>query len=116
MDTFLLCVIVLILMTRAHPLPAVGPEDATIRAVATQLPRVQPKLIDSARSVYFYGRPVSSGQQCLTYIVRLQYRREDLIVDRVKTMTPPPDANALAAYDYVFSFHGPDMFRVKPDS
>ena len=114
MDTFVLCVILLIFIARAHPLPDVSAEDVMIRSVATQILRTLPKLNDSARSVLFMDDPFPADSDALTYIVRLHYRRQDLIVDRVKTMTPPPDKNGIAGYDYVFGFHGPDLFRVKP--
>lgn len=82
---------------------AVALEGEELRVVMQQIHQLRPALRRASRSL-FLNDPIKDRWR-MTFLMRLSYRDNDLIIDRVRYMTPPPTAREIASYDYVFDYH-----------
>ncbi len=111
-DTFVLCLLVLLVFYQSMPLSGASSDDNLIRSLVTQIGSAQPR-IDSGWKILFLDDPFPNDYAVL-FALRLYYRAPDLVVDRIKMMSEKPDKNQIDSYDCIFTFDGPRLVRVKP--
>jgi hypothetical protein len=74
-----------------------------LRPVVADLHRLRPAFEPGA-SMLFLNDPIRADVHDLTFLVRLSYGDDTLVVHRVKMMQPPPRPEKWAEYDYVFDY------------
>jgi hypothetical protein len=112
-DTFVACLLVLLVFHNSRPLVDVSVEDNRLRSFAMQIAAVQPK-IDSTRRILFLDDPFPIEDTAPLSWLRLHYRAPELVVDRIKGMLQMPDRNEIDSYDCIFTFNEARLVRVKP--
>jgi hypothetical protein len=113
LDTFVLCLLILLVFHNSRPLGAISSEDSMIQSLATQVDAVQPE-IDPRWRILFLDDPFPTESWAPLFLLRLYYRAPDLVVDRIKKMPQMPDRNEIDSYDCIFTFHEARLVRVKP--
>jgi hypothetical protein len=83
---------------------SVTDESPAIRAAASQLYALHPAVPERAR-MFFLHDPYRSPFAMLV-VVRLTYRDDSIVVDRLQQMDHVPGQRELASYDYVFDYDG----------
>jgi len=112
-DTFLLCLLLLLVFHNTRPLGEVSSEDKRLQSFAMQISALQPK-IDPAWKILFLDDPFPVEDWTPLTFLRLHYRAPDLVVDRIKRMPEKPDRNVIDSYDGIFTFNEARLIRVKP--
>jgi hypothetical protein len=87
-----------------------GPVSVTVageenRSMVQQLHRLQPRLFPGAR-LLFLNDPIPADWENMSFMVRLSYRDNSLIVNRAKRMTQELTSEQLASYNHVFDYRG----------
>jgi hypothetical protein len=84
---------------------AVAVEGEEIRVIVDQVHRLRPTLRHGAR-VLLLDDPIDDEWRMM-YLMKMSYRDDDLVIDRVRFMKPPPTPAEVEKYDYVFDYlHG----------
>jgi hypothetical protein len=112
-DTFVACLLIVLVFHNSHPLGGVSSEDSRLRSFAMQVGTVQPK-IEATWRILFLDDPFPAGDWAPLFWIRLYYRAPELVVDRMKRMTQRPDRNEIESYDCIFTFDEARLVRVKP--
>jgi len=112
-DTFLACLLILLVFHNSRPLREVSSEDKQIRSLAMEIGALQPK-IDSTWRILFLDDQFPAESWAPVFLLRLYYRAPDLVVDRVKRMPQMPDRNVIDSYDCIFTLNEARLVRVKP--
>jgi hypothetical protein len=81
---------------------SVSLEGEQLRSMTGQLHDLRPKLRPKSR-ILFLDDPTDDTYR-MQFLVHLSYLDSSLVVDRAKAIKPPPDAEKIAAYDYVFDY------------
>jgi hypothetical protein len=112
-DTFVACLVFLLIFHNSRPLGDVSLEDNRLRSLAMQIRAIQPK-INSTGRILFLDDPFPIEDWAPLSWLRLYYRAPDLVVDRIKRMPQMPDRNEIESYDCIFTFDEARLSRVKP--
>ena len=112
-DTFVLCLLLLLVFHNARPLVETSSEDKRLQSFAMQINAFQPK-IDPSWKILFLDDPFPTGDWTPLTWLRLYYRAPDLVVDRIKRMPQMPDRNVIDSYDCIFTFDEARLVRLKP--
>jgi hypothetical protein len=112
-DTFVSCLLILLVFHNSRPLGEEYREDKQIRSLAMQIGALQPR-IDSTWRILFLDDPFSTESWAPLFLLRLYYRAPDLVVDRIKRMPKKPDRNEIDSYDCIFTFDEARLVRLKP--
>jgi hypothetical protein len=91
---------------------SVNLEGPMIRDMAQQMRALYPLLQPGSR-LLFLDDPFTPDRYDLTFLVRLLYRDDSLLVDRVKNMGNGQAAPELAAYDHVIDYREGKFFERK---
>jgi hypothetical protein len=112
-DTFVACLLILLVFHNSRPLGEVSLEDNRLRSFAMQISAVQPR-IGSTWRILFLDDPFPIEDWAPLSWLRLHYRAPELVVDRIKRMLQMPDQNEIESYDCIFTFEEARLVRVKP--
>jgi hypothetical protein len=112
-DTFVLCLLLLLVFHNSRPLVEVSSADRRLQSFAMQIGAMQPK-IDPSWKILFLDDPFPTEDWTPLSWLRLYCRAPDLVVDRIKRMPQMPDQNVIDSYDGIFTFDEARLVRVKP--
>ena len=112
-DTFVACLLILLVFHNSRPLVETSSEDKRLKSFAMQINAFQPK-IDPSWKILFLDDPFPTGDWTPLTWLRLYYRAPDLVVDRIKRMPQMPDRNVIDSYDCIFTFDEARLVRLKP--
>jgi hypothetical protein len=88
---------------------SVSLEGEQLRSMIGQLHDLRPRL-RSKSHILFLDDPTDDAYR-MQFLVHLSYRDASLVVDRGKVMLPPPNADKIASYDYVFDYRVGHFFN-----
>jgi hypothetical protein len=110
--TFILCVAALIPLHASHPLPGPSAADRLVRSTVVQLAQLQPTVNKNAK-ILFLDDPFQTDEYTPLFILRLYYGFPDLVVDRVKILSPKPTQAQIDSYDILFTFDRWHLVRLR---
>ncbi|MDP8980113.1 MAG: hypothetical protein M3O35_05930 [Acidobacteriota bacterium] len=106
--TFLLCAAVLIRFHGLHPLPP--PPAGLIQPLLVQLAGLRARVQVPGR-ILFLEDPFGTDEWTPVFVCRLYFHDHNLVADRVKMLTVPPDQ---ASYDVIFNYGPSGYVRARP--
>jgi hypothetical protein len=112
-DTFVACLMILLVFHNSRPLGEVSSADNRLRSFAMQIGALQPK-IDSKWRILFLDDPFPTEDWTPLSWLRLYYRNPELVVDRIKSLPQILNRNEIDSYDCIFTFVEARLVRVKP--
>lgn len=78
-------------------------EAPVYRDVVSQLHTLAPNIQANSR-LLFLNDPIKADVQDLLFLVRLSYRDDSLVIDRIKQMKTKPDERQMTAYNFIFDY------------
>ena len=96
---------------RADPRTWLYQSPAQVKQMADSMPALAPQLRPGAH-VLFLNDPFTTDEWTPWFIMKLLYRDDTIVPDRVKMMTAPP--KTWDSYEFVFTYENGRYLRLKP--
>ena len=96
---------------RADPRTWLYQSPTQVKQMADSMPALAPQLLPGAH-VLFLKDPFTTDEWTPYFIMKLLYRDDTIVPERVKMMPAPP--KTWASYEFVFTYENGHYLRLKP--